>query len=92
LVDGVPEGSKLTVDPITVLPVLEAKSFAMTATDMTLVFASVSGETYQIVGLTALIDGVETVVADDIAAEAVGYTTSATVTIGDNFYFKIIKK
>jgi len=92
LIDGVPDGPVVTVDPITVLPVLEAKSFEMSVTDMTLVFASVPGETYQVVGLTALIDGVETVVADDIAAAAEGYTTSVTVTIGDNFYFKIIKK
>ena len=92
LVDGVPDGKLFTVDPITVLPVLEAKAFEMTATDMTLVFASVPGETYKVVGLTALVDGESEEVVPDVAAAAEGYTTSVTVPIGDNFYFQIIKK
>ncbi len=88
LENGVPVGD-FNVD-ITVLPVLEAKAFQMTQTQMTLVFASVPGETYKVVGLTALIDGTSSIVADDIVADS--YETSVLVEIGDNFYFKIIKK
>jgi hypothetical protein len=88
LEDGTPVG-EFDVD-ITVLPVLEAKAFEMTQTEMTLTFASVIGETYKVVGLTALVDGTSEVVADDIVADS--YETSVLVTIGDNFYFQIIKK
>jgi len=91
IANGQPTGNQFDID-ITVLPVLEAKSFEMTQTQMTLTFASVPGDTYKVVGLTALIGGTSSVVADDIAAATVGYETSVTVTIGDNFYFQIIKK
>jgi len=78
---------------IKVLPVLEAKALQMTQTQMTLTFASVPGETYKVVGLTALSDdGISSIVADDIGADADSYETSVLVEIGDNFYFKIIKK
>jgi hypothetical protein len=89
---GAPSGDEWEVPGVTVLPVLEAKTFTMTQTEMTLVFASVPGETYKVVGLTALVNGDSEVVADDVAADAVEYQTSVTVTIGDNFYFQIIKK
>ncbi|MDA3797571.1 MAG: hypothetical protein PF692_00615 [Kiritimatiellae bacterium] len=92
LENGVPSTlGEWTAYDVKVNPMLEAKSFEMTQTQMTLTFASVPDETYKVVGFVTL-GGESSLVEDNIQSQ--GDTTEVGINLigNTNFYFQIIKK